>query len=281
MTRGARTAIVLATTLLAACTSTNTREEEPAARPDAETTRDARTPRDAEATDAEATDAPTTPEDAAGPLDAGTTPSEDAATPMPRPIDRYLALGSSSTAGSGASTPAHAYVALIAARLTETNPNLDLENLGSGGATIDNFLNASDRITNFRPNVVTILPFTDVVRTDPARYRSGYIELFDLLGTLGATVFFGDPRVDPALVCGTGSGPGGCYSPEDRALLDAKSEIIRDLTRTRSHVIVVPVLDQNVAHPEWNAPDGHPNDLGHAYLADTFLAVLLPWAAGN
>jgi hypothetical protein len=38
----------------------------------------------------------------------------------------------------------------------------------------------------------------------------------------------------------------------------------------------VPVFDQNVAPPEWNAVDGaHPNDLGHAYLADCFWGAIL------
>lgn len=209
-------------------------------------------------------------------LDAGAVAAEDASTPMPRFVQRYLALGSSSTAGSGASTPEHAYVELLAQHFRETNSALVLDNLGSGGATIDNFLGAREHIARFAPDLVTLLPFTDVVRTAPDRYRQGYAELLDLLGAAGATVFFGDPRLDPDLVCGTGSGPGGCYGAEDRDLLAAKNEIVAELAATRSFVVVVPVFDQNVAHPEWNAPDGHPNDLGHAYLAETFRAAIDP-----
>src|SRR5690242_17007576 len=76
----------------------------------------------------------------AGALDAGLSSPEDASTPMPRIPHKYLALGSSSTAGSGASSPDTAYVALLTAHLRESNATLTLDNLASGGATIDSFL---------------------------------------------------------------------------------------------------------------------------------------------
>jgi hypothetical protein len=201
---------------------------------------------------------------------------QDAGVTM-RAVERYLALGSSSTFGSGASSPELAYVERITTRLRESEPDLMLLNLGAGGATVGSFLRRRSEIEAFDPILVTILPFTDYVQTSTTTFRRSYGELLDLLGGLGATVMFGDLRIDPMLVCGVGSGPGGCYGTEDRDLLAAKNAILTDLASTRSFVVVVPVLDQNAAHPEWNAPDGHPNDLGHEYLAETFLEAIGAW----
>ena len=207
------------------------------------------------------------------------TTAEDAAMP-PVPVHAYGALGSSSTAGSGASRPELAYVPLLHARLG-AHPRgaggVVLVNRGQGGARIDQLLAALPALEAERPEVVTILPLSDFVSTDPARFRSGYDELFRRLGAIGAAVYFGDLRIDPTYLCQGGrSGPGGCYGEQDRALLASKNAVVADLAPLYPHVVVVPVFDQNAAHPEWNAADGHPNDLGHQYLADTLWAAIEP-----
>lgn len=216
---------------------------------------------------------PITPTDAA-PL------AEDASMP-PRTVHAYGALGSSSTAGSGATRADLAYVPRLYARLLGHRAGaggVELVNRGSGGARIDTLLGALPDLEARRPEVVTILPLTDFVQTDAARFRSGYDELFRRLGAVGSTIFFGDLRIDPMYLCNGGvSGPGGCYGEEDRALLGGKNTIVAELAALHPHVIVVPVFDQNAAHPEWNANDGHPNDRGHQYLADTFWAAIEPW----
>jgi hypothetical protein len=200
-----------------------------------------------------------------------------------RTLSTYLALGSSSTAGSGATDPqSTAYVPLLFSRLSEDSPDLVLENRGQGGVRIQTYLNQMDALAELTPDVVTILPFTDYVQTPVADFSSGYATLLDALIDAGATVFFGDLRVDPNLVCGTGEGPGGCYGQADKDLLDEKNAALAELAATRPQVVVIPVFDQNVAHPEYNAPDGHPNDSGHLYLADAFWAHLAPWVGcGN
>lgn len=190
-------------------------------------------------------------------------------------VRRYAAIGSSSTQGAGASAPDRAYVPVLAARLGARFGEVALLNLGTGGGTIDGFLARGDALRAHAPELVTVLPFTDYVRTDLARFRSGYDALFALLGELGARVYFGALTVDPALVCGRAAPP-GCYAPEDARLLEAKNAVLTELAASHPHVVVVTVLDQNVAHPEWNAPDGHPNDLGHRYLADTFWGAIEP-----
>jgi cellulose synthase/poly-beta-1,6-N-acetylglucosamine synthase-like glycosyltransferase len=58
---------------------------------------------------------------------------------------------------------------------------------------------------------------------------------------------------------------------------DGTGDVADGLARAHPGVIIVTIMDQNAPHPEWIAPDGHPNDLGHAYLAETFFAAIAPW----
>lgn len=191
----------------------------------------------------------------------------------------YLALGSSSTAGAGASDPTtRAYVPRIHEALRGDAPALTLVNRGRGGARVGDYLAVLPELVDLRAELVTILPLTDYVRSPGDAFSAGYAELIDALMNAGAVVFFGDLRIDPALRCGVGEGPGGCYGDEDDALLRDKNERLAALAANRPQLHIVPIFDQNVAHPEYVAADGHPNDLGHAYLAETFLAVIREWA---
>lgn len=142
----------------------------------------------------------------------------------------------------------------------------ELLNLGSGGATVDLYLAQRDRIIEFAPERVTVLPFSDLVRTSAARFTEGYAELFAMLG--GAQIYFGDLRIAEEVA--------EKYGPRDREVVAEKNACVAELAARFPAMIVVPVFDQNVAHPEWNASDGHPNDLGHAYLADSFARVISP-----
>ena len=225
--------------------------------------------RDAETRDAEAPDAV-----ADAGLVADAAPREDSGVGTLR-VSRYMAFGSSSTQGAGASAPQTAYVPLLLARLQQRAPGVMLTNFGVGGGTVDGFLTHRADIRTLRPELATILPLTDYARTDPAAFEAGYTALLDALGEAGVTVFFGTLGVDPALVCGRAAPP-NCYAPADQARLDAKTAIIDRLRATRPFVVPVRVFDQNVAHPDWSAPDGHPNDTGHAYLRDTFWAEIEP-----
>jgi len=184
-------------------------------------------------------------------------------------LRRYVALGSSSTAGAGASGPGASYVALLTAALQEDAPELELSNFGAGGARIGRFLDDLDAILALEPDVVTILPFTDLVQTPVAELETGYSTLFSSFAPSGAEVFVGVLTVDPALICGTGSGPGGCYGQADADLLAQKRAALAALAAPYATIHIVDVPDPNVAHPEYNAADGHPNDLGHRYLASS------------
>lgn len=183
----------------------------------------------------------------------------------------YLALGSSSTVGAGASEPDHTgYVPLLLANLQSFAPGLRLVNRGQGGARISSYLSVLDELVALQPDVVTVLPFTDYVRTSTDDFEAGYTQLIDALANAGAQIWMGDLRIDPELLCGVGSGPGGCYGEADFRMLQEKNERLAAMAATRPALHVVGILDQNVAHPEFVAADGHPNDAGHQYLADSF-----------
>lgn len=217
----------------------------------------------------------------AGSADAGSSDAEtidtgadpDGGTPLV--LHNYLAFGSSSTVGTGASMPDRAYVERIYAALLARFPALVRSNYALGGGRVSQFEARIPDMVQLAPEIVTVLPFTDYVQTSTEAFRAGYTRIFDALGPTGATVFFGDNRIDPALVCTT-PGQGGCYPAATAATLAAKSQILSELAATRPYVIVVPIFDQNGAHPEWYA-NGHPNDLGHQYLAERFLEVITPW----
>lgn len=208
-------------------------------------------------------------------FDAGAVPITDGGAPLV--LRNYLAFGSSSTVGTGASAPDRAYVERIYAALLARFPALMRTNYALGGGRVSQFEARIPDMVQLAPEIVTVLPFTDYVQTSTAAFRAGYARIFDALGPTGATIFFGDNRIDPALVC-TMPGQGGCYPAATAMTLAAKSQILSELAATRPYVIIVPIFDQNGAHPEWYA-SGHPNDLGHQYLADRFLEVITPWLA--
>jgi len=195
-------------------------------------------------------------------------------------VRSYVALGSSSTAGVGASQPAKTgYVALLAVRLQQRFAGLQLLNLGRGGAQTDTYLGQLTQIKAAQPQLMTLLPFTDYARTPLAEFEKKFGQLLDSLGQLQATVFFGDLQIDPQLVCGVGKGPTGlCYDRADKKMLDAKNKAMVRLSQTRPFVRLVTIFDQNAAHPEWIAADkAHLNDRGHQYLADRFWKVVVAW----
>ena len=49
---------------------------------------------------------------------------------------------------------------------------------------------------------------------------------------------------------------------------------IKSMIDDYDFLIITPIEDMNVPHPEWNGNDGHPNDEGHAYLAQKFLDAM-------
>lgn len=189
-------------------------------------------------------------------------------------VGTMVALGSSSVAGSGASDEAHRFVNLIASTIQATA----LLNLGSGGQTGSAVVGAiAQQARAAHPDVVVVMSMTDYASSDGQTMADAWRTVLTPIAGDGARVFFGDLRIDPAWVCSDRPTPNGeCYSQSDFEMISAKNAIVAATLGPIGNLTIVPVFDQNAAHPEWNAADGHPNDLGHAFLAQTFLAVIRP-----
>ncbi len=223
--------------------------------------------------------------DSDGDSDADTDADADAdsdADADPVDLSAYVALGSSSTQGAGASDPATtAYVPLLHASMADHHPGLALHNMGSGGATIENFISRLPELETIQPEVVTFLPFTDFSRTSTETWEERYPVLLDALGDMGATIWFGDLTIPPECVCPK-SCPGGCYSSDEADMIGAKNAVVAAQAAERDFMHVVDVPDTNALHPEWAADDGiHGNDDAHAYWHDQFWAAMEPWVSAE
>ncbi len=191
--------------------------------------------------------------------------------PVAAGLTTVVTLGSSTTAGSGASDIQNtAYVPLLEDWLQQNNSQLNIINHGQGGARISDYQNKLPQIIAAQPQVVTFLPFGDYASTPVNQWWSAYTPLLEEIEDTGAYVLFFDQRIDPAYVCGNGSGPGGCYSASEAHKVNQKNDAIAAIGANLSNFILIPYYDTNAAHPEWNAPDGHPNDTGHAEIAQRF-----------
>jgi hypothetical protein len=193
--------------------------------------------------------------------------------PVAANLTSVVTLGSSTTAGAGASdSQATAYVPLLEDWLQENNTQLSITNLGQGGARVTDYQAKMAQIIAAQPEVVTFLPFGDYANTPVSQWWSDYVPLLEQIEDTGAHILFFDTRIDPQYVCGNGSGPGGCYSATEAHGLNEKNDAMAAIAANLSNITVVPYIDTNAAHPEWNAMDGHPNDTGHAVIASKFIS---------
>ncbi len=203
-----------------------------------------------------------------------------------RPIGPLVALGSSSTRGAGASEPGvTGYVAVLMRGLNEDWPSLSAQNLGRPGARLLDYVADWATIEAANPSIITALPFTDFANSPLARFEADCRAFFEAAQRLAQAreaagmpyrVFFGDLRIDPMYVAGASSG-GKRYRTEDFEMIQAKNAAVARCAVDAPVIELVTVVDQNAAHPEWIGDDGHPNDLGHAYLAGRFRAPIQAW----
>lgn len=219
----------------------------------------------------------------AGQGDAGT--QEDAGMPISaRRVRTLITLGSSSTAGAGASSVDTQYVSLLAQTL-----GARLVNLGTGGQTYDavrttylpRALEALDAgpLAADQVDVVTFLPFTDFARSTPQQLVTGYAPVLRTLDRTHAWTVFGIPTIDPRYECGMAGdlrGPDGeCYDSALLADYDAKATAMRVELALHPNATPLDIPQTQAQHPDWDAPDGHPNDLGHVFLAQLFIHGVL------
>ena len=193
--------------------------------------------------------------------------------PIAADLTSVVTLGSSTTQGAGASTSDKAYVPLLEDWLQENNSALNILNLGAGGARVDYHTQRLPQILAANPQVVTFLPFSDYAGTSVEQWWSDYVPLLEDIHDSGAWILFFDTRIDPQYVCGNGSGPGGCYGASEAHSINQKNDAMRAISANFSNMTLVPYMDSNAAHPEWNAADGHPNDIGHSMIAEGFISA--------
>ena len=189
-------------------------------------------------------------------------------------LGTLVALGSSSAAGAGASDEAHRFVNLIAARVGAQT----LTNLSRGGQRGADVIGAiADQARASDPDLVVVLSFTDYASSAGESMAEAWSQVLAPLSADGARIFFGDVRISPLWVCDALPTPTGrCYSRAQYDLIRAKNRAVAAALGSIPGVSLVPIYDDNAAHPEWVALDGHPNDLGHANLAQAFLAYIEP-----
>lgn len=219
-------------------------------------------------------------------VDAGTADAAvmDAAVPeVSMHVERLITLGSSSTAGSGASSVTTRYVNLLAAAL-----GAQLHNLGTGGQTVEqvmgNQLPATLAIldggvaSDGGVDVVTFLPFTDVQQKTAQQLVDGYRPVLTSLAATRAWVVMGVPTVDAQYGCGSVGplrGPNGeCYPLSLIQEYAAKQQAMTQLVEQFGNASVALVPQLQAQRPETLAADGHPNDEGHAFLAACFVHAI-------
>ncbi|MBB3083225.1 SGNH/GDSL hydrolase family protein [Geodermatophilus sabuli] len=185
--------------------------------------------------------------------------------PADRPL-RVLFIGDSLMWGSFASDPSLTYRALVTAGLSTEGP-VDAVLVGGPGESAAEATEGLTEVTGPFDLVFVEVGANDSVALTPARFSSDYAALLDGVRALAP---------DAALVCdGVWNGP-DLATPLDREL--------RPVCAARGGV-VVPLsplyVDETLRGPEGSPVPGggvrdqfHPNDAGHAAIAEAMLAVL-------
>jgi acyl-CoA thioesterase I len=187
---------------------------------------------------------------------------------------RYLALGDSYTIGTGASSPAHSWPAIIAQRLRQqTGTEVDLDNPAVNGfTTLDLIKHELPLVAQLKPALVTILiGVNDLVRDrSPDGYRASLVKIYDQVAKEKAH----DGRVFAVSI------PNWSVVPAAREFGDP--ERIRDLTDTFNDIAreeaerrgfgwidITAAGLSGLGTPDWIASDGlHPGDNQYAAWAE-------------
>ena len=187
---------------------------------------------------------------------------------------RYLALGDSYTIGTGASTPAHSWPAIIAERLKrQSGRPVELTNPAVNGFTTTDLMNKElPEVARLKPDLVTILiGVNDLVRErTPDDYRASLVRIYDEVAQEkppGGRVFavsipnwsvvpaareYGDPE-------------------QIRNLTDAFNDIAREEANARGFgwIDITAASLSGLGTPDWIASDGlHPGDDQYAAWAE-------------
>jgi acyl-CoA thioesterase I len=192
----------------------------------------------------------------------------------------YLAVGASDALGIGATPITNGYVFRIEDALDDRDTNVQLVNAAVPDATTDTITDAVQLAlqTGVEPDLVTIWvganDLTDAV--DPADFEQELHNLLEELDGSGATVAIADlpdltqlPRFreDP--------------SPNVTAeRIEAFNQAIAN--EAAEHGAVLVQLSDELVDERLVSEDGfHPNDAGHAAIAEQFLTAIEPALAGS
>jgi lysophospholipase L1-like esterase len=194
----------------------------------------------------------------------------------PRPIDRYVAMGDSFTAGLGDET-GPIWADLVASRLRQANPGLRFNNIAVYGATSEGVAQQTEIALGIEPDLVTVVcGMNDVlksVRLDPEGFAARLSAIFDRLQAElpGAAIL-------------TATAPGNLTFPEP--VRPPTQDHIVDGLRTLNRTILMLAGERGITALRWSehpglrdpsnfAEDGlHPSDRGHALMADEVCGAL-------
>ncbi|MGH7761452.1 MAG: SGNH/GDSL hydrolase family protein [Candidatus Dormibacteraceae bacterium] len=184
---------------------------------------------------------------------------------------KYLALGDSYTIGTGASTPAKSWPAIIAERLRQqTGEKVELTNPAVNGFTTTDLINRElPELWRLKPDLVTILiGVNDLVRertTD--EYRSALVKIYDAVEQARAP----DGRVFAVSIPNWSVVPAAREYGEPgqiRHLTDTFNDVAREEASARGFewIDITAASLAGLGTPDWIASDGlHPGD--HQYAA--------------
>jgi acyl-CoA thioesterase-1 len=194
----------------------------------------------------------------------------------------YTAIGASDAIGVGATPFTNGYVFRIEDALDDRDTNVQLIDLGIPGTNLDTIADATQLTLRLgaEPDLATIwVGANDIIDgVDPDHFEDQLDHLLHDLNETNALIAIADipdltqlPRFrdDP--------------SPNvTRGRIDAFNDVIH--AQAAEHdAVLVPLSDQQVEDRFVSDADGfHPNDLGHARIAELFLEAIEPnLAAGD
>jgi lysophospholipase L1-like esterase len=201
---------------------------------------------------------------------------------------RYLALGDSYTIGTGASSKAHNYPSILAARLTKaigrrvglTNPAVN------GFTTLDLIANELGYVDRLKPQLVSILiGVNDLVQGRTAeQYRASMVHIYDAAAALGLP-----PGQVAAISIPTWSEVPAAPNFGDKAALRRLTDAFNSSAQSEAEsrgftwIDIGAVSTSAMGSPAWISSDQlHPGDAQYAAWAEViWKAVRESWTAAG
>jgi acyl-CoA thioesterase I len=187
---------------------------------------------------------------------------------------RYLALGDSYTIGTGASSAAQSWPAIVAARLAEqTGGQVELTNPAINGFTTQDLIEDElPQVSRLKPNLITILiGVNDLVRErTPEDYRTSLVRIYDEVRNEKAL----EGRVFAVSIPNWSVVPAAREygDPEQiRHLTDAFNDVAREEATARvfGWIDITAASLSGLGSPGWISADGlHPGDRQYAAWAE-------------